>query len=90
MEIVRQATAGTFESSDAYVTVSPSDTLEIKLDSVVYNQYAQAITCAVKQTLDEMKVTRGLVSVKDRGALDCVIQARVETAVLRASEGGRK
>lgn len=87
MDILRKATAGTGESSDALVSVSSADTLEIEITSVVYNQYAQAIESAVRQTLSELGVERGKVCVNDRGAIDCVIQARVETAVRRAGVG---
>ena len=36
-----------------------------------------------KAMLQELDVTDACVRVNDRGALDCVIRARVETAVLR-------
>ena len=36
MEIKKTATAGTLESSDAYVVAGPFDTLEVDLTSVVY------------------------------------------------------
>ena len=39
MEIKKTATAGTLESSDAYVVAEPFDTLEVDLTSVVYDQF---------------------------------------------------
>ena len=83
-KIICRATAGTLESSDVFVTLEPhEDGLEIEIDSVVKNQYGDAIRAAVEDVLKEQNVTAARVSVVDRGALDCVIRARVETAVLR-------
>ncbi len=84
MNIQNKAVAGTLESSDAFVTVEPADTLEIELQSVVSRQYGAAIRAAVGQVVEELGVKTGRISVNDRGALDCVIRARVETALRRA------
>ncbi len=84
MNIKTTAVAGTLESSDAYVKVEPSDKLEIEIESVVYNQYADQIQASVQQVLDELDVHAGKISINDKGAVDCVIQARVETAIKRA------
>ena len=83
-EILQRAVAGTLESSDVFVTLEPSETgLEIDVSSVVQNQFGQAILQTVQEVLSELEVEQGKVSIVDRGALDCVIRARVETAVLR-------
>ena len=83
-KIICRATAGTLESSDVFVTLEPHEAgLEIEIDSVVKNQYGDAIRAAVEDVLKEQNVTAARVSVVDRGALDCVIRARVATAVLR-------
>lgn len=84
MEIKKSATAGTMESSDAFVMVSPADELITEINSVVYTQYGKAIEACVKKTLASLGVTKGKVAVTDKGAIDCVIAARVETAVKRA------
>ena len=84
MNIKTTAVAGTLESCDAYVKVEPSDKLEIEIESVVYNQYADQIQASVQQVLDELDVHAGKISINDKGAVDCVIQARVETAIKRA------
>ena len=83
-KIICRATAGTLESSDVFVTLEPCESgLEIEIDSVVKNQYGDALRQAVEDVLKEQNVTAARVSIVDRGALDCVIRARVETAVLR-------
>ena len=84
MEIKKIASAGTMESSDVYVEIEPGNgQLEICLESVVKVQYGAAIKATVRDVLNELEVADACVRVNDRGALDCVIRARVETAVLR-------
>ena len=84
-EIVRRATAGTLESSDAYVELEPgAGEIETELDSVVEGQFGAQIRRVVAEVLDEQGVGSARVKLVDRGALDCVIRARVETAVARA------
>ncbi|MBR6786657.1 MAG: citrate lyase acyl carrier protein [Clostridia bacterium] len=86
-KIIRSATAGTLESSDALVTVAPHENgVVIEVDSVVQKQFGEEIFRAVEETLRALEVKDARVSVVDRGALDCVIRARVETAVLRGEE----
>ncbi len=88
MKIAANAVAGTLESSDVYVTVEPAQELEIEIQSVVYNQFADQIKESVMEVLQELQVESGKVTINDKGAIDCVIKARVETAVRRA--GGAK
>lgn len=87
MEIVRKASAGTMESSDVYVEVTPGTGLQIELQSVVAQQFGAAIEATVRDVLADQGVENALVRVVDRGALECVIRARVETAILRGKEG---
>lgn len=84
MEILKRASAGTMESSDAYVEIEPGTKgLQIQLDSVVLNQFGDAIDKAVREVLAEQGIENANVRVIDRGALECVLRARVETAVIR-------
>ena len=82
-KIIQRATAGTLESSDVLVTLEPACGLEIEIDSVVQNQFGAAIRQTVEEVLNDLQVQDAKLSIVDRGALDCVIRARVETAVLR-------
>ena len=87
MKIIRRASAGTLESSDAYVEIEPGeDTVQIEIQSVVAGQFGAQIERSVREVLDECGVTGAKVRIMDRGALDCVLRARVETAVLRGKE----
>ena len=83
MEIITNAAAGTMESSDAYVEIEPAESLQIQLESVVQEQYGDDIRAVVAEVLADNKVEKANVRVIDRGALECVIRARVETAILR-------
>lgn len=84
-KILQRATAGTLESSDAFVSIEPADHgLDIKIDSVVIKQFGDNILSVTKEVLSEFDITDAKVSVVDRGALECVLRARVECAVLRA------
>lgn len=84
MQIVKPAAAGTMESSDVYVEVEPgTQGLQLHLESVVAQQFGQSILETVREVFVENGVENANVRVVDRGALDCVIRARVETAILR-------
>ena len=85
MKIVREALAGTLESSDLMVRITPQDdALEVVLQSEVIHQFGAQIEKVVRETLDRLGIDEGLVVVEDKGALDCVVRARVQTAVSRA------
>ena len=87
MEILKRASAGTMESSDVYVEIEPAAELDVEIESVVAKQFGDKIDAAVRDVLSEMGVESASVRVVDRGALECVIRARVETAVKRC--GGK-
>jgi len=87
VRIVRGAVAGTLESSDVLVRVEPCDhCLEIVIESPVRRQFYEDIKKVVDLTLADFSVTKGRICLNDRGALDCVIAARLETAILRGGE----
>ena len=84
MKILKNAVAGTLESSDLFVQIEPDENnLTLEIDAVVANQHMDAIRAAVLETLKEFEVSSGKIFIKDKGALDCVIRARVETALKR-------
>ena len=87
MQIEKNAVAGTLESSDALVTVEPAmGGIELDISSSVMNQYGRQIKATVLETLERLGVTEGKVTVVDKGALDCVIRARLRCAVCRSAE----
>ncbi len=83
------AQAGTLESSDALVLVEPVAAgagRQIELESNVLMQYGRHIRRQVTQMLDELSVADVRMIIKDKGALDATIRARVETAIRRSSQ----
>jgi citrate lyase acyl carrier protein len=87
MNIQKPAMAGTLESSDAQVTVEPgTNGIELNLSSSVMNQYGRQIKETVLDTLDHLGVSDAVVTVVDKGALDCTLKARVECAVFRSCD----
>jgi citrate lyase subunit gamma (acyl carrier protein) len=86
MDIKRKAAAGTMQSSDLMVQVEPSDRLEIAIESTVKTQFEHLIRARIDEVLARHAVTRGIIRVTDRGALDYAIEARVEAALRRSAE----
>jgi len=90
MKVLKESIAGTLESSDLLVRVAPSDqgSLDIIIQSKVIKQFGKQIKRVVTDTLNKLAVTEGSIVIEDKGALDCVIRARVQAAVFRATGTG--
>jgi citrate lyase subunit gamma (acyl carrier protein) len=86
VSIARKAQAGTIQSSDLMVFVEPAEELVVEIESTVRRQFEHLIRAKVAEVLRSNGVTAGRVRISDRGALDYAIQARLETALLRARE----
>lgn len=86
MEIIREAVAGSLESSDVMVTVSPADDVRIELNSSVEQYYGDSIRSTMREVLKDLGVEHVRVEAVDHGALDCTIRARLTTALKRASK----
>lgn len=85
MEITRPAVAGTLESSDCQVMIEEGDgKVEFSLESSVINQYGNQIRKVALETLENLGVNNAKVKIVDKGALDCIIKARIEAAVYRS------
>ena len=84
--IKQKAHAGTLESSDIYVEIAPAQAgsgIVLNLTSVVMQQIGPEIEPVIRETLAGLGVEDAQLTVSDRGAVDCTIRARVETAVCR-------
>lgn len=87
MDIKHFATAGTLESSDCLVTINAQEApTTIVIKSSVFQQYGTAIRKTAEEVLDALDVEHVKLQIEDKGALDCTIRARVETAVFRAAD----
>ncbi len=85
--ILKTAQAGTLESSDIMITVSPGDKgsgIVIDLESIVLAQYGEEIRAIIKNIAEKQEITDIYVKALDRGALDCTICARTLAALSRA------
>lgn len=87
MEVKRTATAGSLESSDVLVTVTPaaSSAVDLKIESIVIKQYGKRIRSVTEEIVKTAGIKGASVLVQDRGALECTLRARLETAIARAS-----
>ncbi len=86
MKIVQPAMSGTLESSDLIVKVGPNENgLDVVINSEVYKQFGERITEVVQETLSAFNIEQGQIIVEDKGALDCVIRARMQVAILRGT-----
>jgi len=86
MEINKAASAGTLESSDVLVSVKKNSGIKVDIQSDVMEQYGESIKEIIDKTLKELDVSNVQVKVNDKGALDYTIQARLKTALERASK----
>lgn len=88
MEIIKSSIAGTVESSDIQISIEPKEEtgIEIELKSSVEKQFGKQVRKVITETLDALGVKSARVIATDKGALDCVIKARVQCAAFRAAD----
>lgn len=85
----KAAQAGTLESSDMLVAIAPAPEgagVTINLASPTMRQYGAHIKTVILAVLQDCGVTDAVIDANDKGAVDFVIEARVKTALLRATE----
>ena len=85
----KPAQAGTLESSDMLVNISPAPSgagVAITLTSPTMQQYGEHIRDLISKVVKECGVADAEVDANDKGAVDFVIEARVKTALQRAAE----
>ncbi|HRZ98262.1 MAG TPA: citrate lyase acyl carrier protein [Paludibacter sp.] len=81
------AQAGTFESSDLIILIEPLEDnsgRKIELESAVMLQYGDSLKKIVNEMLDLYEMTDIHLIIKDKGALEPVVRARLETAIERS------
>lgn len=87
VKLQKAAQAGSVESSDILIMVSPAEPgagIKIELVSPTVKQYGEQIKNVIMRTLTGRGVEDAIVQANDKGALDFTIEARVTTAVNRA------
>ena len=85
MKLIKEASAGTLDSCDINIRldVNPAGGNQVHLTSVVEKQYGEHIRDLINKLLEKYGLEDVTVNVVDRGALDCTIKARMESAILR-------
>lgn len=78
-----KATAGTYESSDCLIEVLQNDSIKLTIESIVFDQFGEAIKQVLLDTINSYKINNIHVICKDKGALDYTIKSRLETALKR-------
>jgi len=88
MKITRSAVVGTLESGDVMIRIMPLDTqqIDLQLNSSVEKQFGNAIRSTLLEVLNHYQVDGVQLIIDDKGALDCVLRARLETLLVRASD----
>lgn len=84
--IIRTAMAGTMESCDALVTVSPQTVgqgLELELTSSVQKQYGKQIQKLAAQTVLQEGYSDVKMTINDKGAWEYTLIARIKAALAR-------
>jgi citrate lyase subunit gamma (acyl carrier protein) len=88
VKLVKTGQAGSQNKGDLVVTVKPRKKgtgLKLNVTSSVGKLFGKSINNSVTTTLDELNVKDAIVKIKDDGALDYVIKARLEAAVSKAA-----
>ncbi|MFA0887964.1 MAG: citrate lyase acyl carrier protein [Synergistales bacterium] len=83
--VVRMAQAGTLESADCLVTVVPAEEFGLDYRGGNRKLFGERTRKLVLETLDRHGFSGVQVTIRDQGALELVIRARLETALKRAT-----
>jgi citrate lyase subunit gamma (acyl carrier protein) len=81
------AQAGTFESSDIIILIEPQPEntgRTVEVESTVMFQYGENIKSVIEDMLNQFQISDVHIIAKDKGALELVIRARLETAIYRS------
>ena len=65
---------------------SALDGVSLEVNSSVGKQFDAQIRATVHEVLAQLGVTAVALKLEDRGALDCVLRARLKAALLRATD----
>lgn len=86
--LLKPAQAGTIESSDILIMLAPVEEgkgIQVELQSPTIQQYGEHIQNLIVKTIKEQGIQDALVHANEKGALDYTIEARVKTAIRRAT-----
>ena len=89
VNILTSVVAGSLESSDVLVSLAPSQNgeLDLQIESIVIKLFGGRIHGVAEEMLRQQSVLSGMIRIQDRGALECTLRARLETALARVQLG---
>lgn len=85
-KIARTASAGTVESSDCLVTVSPSEIFLFEYSGPNSTAFKKRTDTLVRTTLEQYGIKQASITIQDQGALEMTVRARLAVALERAAE----
>lgn len=86
-KILREAKAGLDERGDVLVCLSPAEEnsgVQIDMESTLMSLFGDQIRASVLDVIEGYGLNDLKLTVRDQGALDYAIRARVQTAIERA------
>ena len=86
-KILREAKAGLDDRSDVLVCVSPGEAgsgVQLEIESTLMSLFGDQIRASVLEVVEGYNLADLRLTVRDRGALDYAIRARVQAAIERA------
>jgi citrate lyase subunit gamma (acyl carrier protein) len=87
VRILREAKAGLDERGDVLVCLSPAEEnsgVQIDMESTLMSLFGDQIRASILGVIEGYGLTDLKLTVRDQGALDYAIRARVQTAIERA------
>lgn len=87
IRILREARAGLNDKGDVVVHLKPAEAqggVKLDIESKVMSMFGKQIRASVMETIENYGLTDLHMTVRDQGALDYAIRARVQTAIERA------
>ncbi|MFO8033746.1 MAG: aldolase/citrate lyase family protein, partial [Candidatus Bipolaricaulota bacterium] len=88
MPVEREAVCGSEERSDALVRVQPGEGVQVAVRSKSGPMYEERVAEVVRESVNRLGETGAQLEVRETGAYDHVIAARVEGALWRSGTGG--
>lgn len=85
---LRQAQAGSLESSDCLVIVAPARGFALDYRGQNQQLFAERTEKLVKDLVTQRGLNNLQITIQDQGALELTLKARIETALHRATQGG--
>lgn len=89
--ILRETKAGIEERGDVLVTLAPGEGnsgVQIDVESTLLSMFGDQIRSSVLEVVEGYGLKDVKLAVRDQGALDYAIRARVQTAIERALKEG--